>query len=140
MSGTTSLILRKIEIIFVPLLIGGLLITAIWDYYIAKNIAQEAIYEKLIAMVSTGAIQIDGDSFDLIRSSSDFNNEHYLNVAGVLQAIRAANKLEKDAVKTLRRKGNVTNFVVTSNNQNVINKEFMIVLIAIFHSIEITGG
>ena len=126
MTGSTSLILRKIEIIFVPLLIVGLLITAIWDYYIAKNIAQEAIHEKLIAMVSTGVIQIDGDSFDLIRSSSDFNNEHYLNVAGVLQAIRAANKLEKDAVKTLRRKGNVTNFVVTSNNQNVINKEFIL--------------
>jgi twitching motility protein PilJ len=96
----------------------------VWDYYKAKNIVQEAINEKLIALVSTSAIQIDGDSFDLIRSSADFNNEHYLNVAGVLQAIRAANKLEKDAVKTLRRQGNITNFVVTSNNQNVINQEF----------------
>jgi len=124
MPGTTSLIQRKIAITFIPLIIVGLLISAVLDYYLAKNIAQEAINEKLIAMVSTGAIQIDGNSFDLIRSSSDFNNEHYLNIAGVLQAIRAANKLEKDAVKTLRRKGNITNFVVTSNNQNVINKEF----------------
>jgi twitching motility protein PilJ len=124
MPGTASLILRKIVIIFLPLVIVGLLISAVWDYYLAKNIAQEGINEKLIAMVSTGAIQIDGDSFDLIRSSSDFNNEQYLNVAGVLQAIRAANKLEKDAVKTLRRQGNITNFVVTSNNQNVINQEF----------------
>jgi hypothetical protein len=124
MPGTTSLILRKIVIIFLPLVIIGLLISAVWDYYKAKNIVQEAINEKLIALVSTSAIQIDGDSFDLIRSSADFNNEHYLNVAGVLQAIRAANKLEKDAVKTLRRQGNITNFVVTSNNQNVINQEF----------------
>jgi len=124
MPGTTSLILRKIVSIFLPLVIFGLLISALWDYYLAKNVAQEAINEKMIALVSTSVIQIDGDSFDLIRSSSDFNNEHYLRIAGVLQGIRAANKLEKDAVKTLRRQGNITNFVVTSNNQNVINQEF----------------
>jgi len=124
MPGTTSLILRRIVSVFLPLVIFGLLISALWDYNQAKNIAQEAIDEKMIAMVSTGAIQIDGDSFDLIRSSADFNNEHYLRVAGVLQAIRTANKLEKDGVKTFRRQGNITNFVVTSNNQNVINQEF----------------
>ncbi len=124
MPGTTSLIFRKIVLIFLPLVIIGLLISAVWDYYLAKDSVQEAINEKLIAMVSTSVIHIDGDSFDLIRSPSDFNNEHYLKIAGVLQAIRTANKLEKDAVKTLRRQGNITNFVVTSNNQNVINQEF----------------
>ncbi len=124
MPGTTSLILRKIVLIFLPLVIIGLLISAVRDYDLANDSVQEAINEKLIAMVSTSIIQIDGDSFDLIRSPSDFNNEHYLKIAGVLQAIRTANKLEKDAVKTLRRQGNITNFVVTSNNQNVINQEF----------------
>jgi twitching motility protein PilJ len=124
MPGTTSLILRKIVLIFLPLVIIGLLISAVWDYYLAKNIVQEAINEKLISIVSTSVIQVDGDSFNLIRSSADFNNEHYLKIAGVLQNIRTANKLEKDAVKTLRRRGNITNFVVTSNNQNVINQEF----------------
>jgi twitching motility protein PilJ len=124
MPGTTTLILRKIILIFLPLVIIGLLILATWDYFLAKNTVQEAINEKLLSIVSTSVIQIDGDSFDLIRNPIDFNSEHYLKIVGVLQNIRTANKLEKDAVKTLRRRGNITNFVVTSNNQNVINKEF----------------
>jgi twitching motility protein PilJ len=101
-----------------------LFILATWDYYLAKDTVQKAINEKILSIVSTSALQIDGDSFDLIRNPADFNSEHYLKIAGVLQNIRTANKLEKDAVKTLRRNGNFTNFVVTSNNQNVINKEF----------------
>ena len=124
MPGTTSLILKKIITIFFPLVIVGLLISALWDYNQANNIAQKAIDEQMIAMVSTGAIQIDGDSFDLIRNTSDFNNENYLRVVTVLEAIRSANNLEKNAVKTLRRKGNITNFVVISGNRNVINQEF----------------
>jgi len=124
MPGTTSLILRKIVFILLPLVVIGLLVLAIWDYHLAKDSAQNAINEKIISIVSTSVIQIDGDSFDLIRDPADFNNEHYLKIAGVLQDIRTANKLETDAVKTLRRQGNITNFVVTSNNQNVINKEF----------------
>jgi len=124
MPGTTALILRKIVYIFLPLVIIGLFILATWDYFLAKNTVQEAINERLISIVSTSVIQIDGDSFDLIKNPVDFNSEHYLKIAGVLQNIRTANKLEKDAVKTLRRRGNITNFVVTSNNQNVINKEF----------------
>jgi len=124
MPGTTTLILRKIILIFFPLLIIGLFALATWDYFLAKSIVQEAISEKLISLVSTGSLQIDGDSFDLIRQPADFNSEPYLKIAGVLQNIRNANKLQTDAVKTLRRKGNITNFVVTSNNQNVINREF----------------
>ena len=124
MPGTTTLILRKIILIFFPLLIIGLFALATWDYFLAKSIVQEAISEKLISLVSTGSLQIDGDSFDLIRQPADFNTESYLKIAGVLQNIRNANKLQTDAVKTLRRKGNITNFVVTSNNQNVINREF----------------
>jgi twitching motility protein PilJ len=124
MPGTTRLILRKIVVIFLPLVIIGLIALAIWDYYLAKDTVQEAINNNLTSLVSTSVLQIDGDRFDLIRSSEDFNSEHYLKIAGVLQNIRTANKLDKDAVKTLRRKGNITNFVVTSNNQNVINKEF----------------
>jgi twitching motility protein PilJ len=106
------------------LVIIGLLLLATWDYFLAKNNVQEAINEKLVSLVSTSVIQIDGDTFDLIRNSTDFNSENYLKIAGVLQNIRTVNKLETDAVKTLRRRGNITNFVVTSNNQNVINREF----------------
>ena len=124
MPRTTRLILRKLVFIFLPLVIIGLIALAIWDYFLAKNTIQEVVNDKLISLVSTSAIQIDGDMFDLIRNPADFNSEHYLKIAGVLQNIRTVNKLEKDAVKTLRRKGNITNFVVTSNNQNVINKEF----------------
>jgi twitching motility protein PilJ len=124
MPGTTTLILRKIILFFLPLVVIGLFVLAILDFYQAKDIVQETLNEKLVSMVSTSALQIDGDGFDLIRTPADFNNQHYLKIAGILQSIRNANKLEKDAVKTLRRKGNITNFVVTSNNQNVINKEF----------------
>jgi len=124
MPATSSQIYKKILWVILPLIIIGLFVLAIFDYSDRRDSAREAIYNELIAIASTGVIQIDGEVFDAIRSTKDFENDNYLKIAATLQAIRNANKLEKDAVKTLRRRGNVTNFVVTSNNRNIINQEF----------------
>jgi twitching motility protein PilJ len=124
MPSTSSKLFKKIIQFLIPFVIIGLFANALWDYYLAHQTVDKAIEEKLIAIVSTGASQIDGDIFDMIRSSKDFNSDNYKQITTALQAIRNANKLEKDAVKSLRRRGNITNFVVTSSNENVINKEF----------------
>ena len=124
MPATSSQIYKKTLFVLLPFVIIGLFVIAFIDYFQTRDSAQEAIYKELIAIASTGVIQIDGEVFDAIKSPKDFENENYLEIAATLQAIRNANKLEKDAVKTLRRRGNVTNFVATSNNRNVINQEF----------------
>lgn len=124
MTSTTAQIFKKIFFIFLPIVIIGLFASTIWDYMIARQTISKAMNEKIVAMVSTGAIQIDGDVFNTIISFNDFSSDNYRRIAGILQGIRNVNKLEKDAVKTLRRKGNVTNFVVTSDNRNVIGQEF----------------
>lgn len=124
MPATSSQILKKIVLILLPIVIIGLFVIALWDYSLNRESVQKAINNELIAIASTGAIQIDGEIFDAIRNTKDFESDNYFKIGGTLQAIRNANKLEKDAVKTLRRRGNITNFVVTSNNRNVINQEF----------------
>ena len=57
---------------------------------------QETINEKLIAIVSTSVIQIDGNSFDLIRNPSDFNNE--LITYAVYKAKTAENQVIRDTI------------------------------------------
>jgi ribosomal protein S8 len=124
MPNTTSQIFKRIVFTVGSLILLGIILSIVNEYYHARKICEKSIHDRLVAIVSTAVLQIDGDDFDLLRDKKDFSSDKYLKIAHILQDIRNANKLEKDAIKTLRREGNITNFVVTSNNQNVINQEF----------------
>jgi len=124
MPGTNSQILKKILLWFFPLIILGYLITAILQYVRAEESELNGAVKKVKAIASTAAAQIDGEKFEQIRQTSDADSDNYRSISQNLKAVCAANKLPIDAAKTLRRNGNVTNFVVTSDNRNLINQEF----------------
>ncbi len=124
MPGTSTEIFRRIVLIIFPLVIVGLFISAGWDYYHASEDAQKAIEVRALAITATAALNIDGDIFESIKDENDYNTDQYKQINRILQGVCVVNKLRNDAAKTLRRKGNVTSFVVTSSNRNLINQEF----------------
>ncbi len=79
---------------------------------------------KAMAIAGSGAALINGESFDEIQKLTDFKSEAYISISHQLQALCTYNRLRNDAARTLRRKGNITNFVVSSANRNMINQEF----------------
>jgi len=124
MPGTSTEIFKRIVLIIFPLVIVGLFISAWWDYNHANEAAQKAIEGRALSIAATAALNIDGDIFESIKDDNDYNTDRYQQINRILQGICVANKLRNDAAKTLRRKGNVTSFVVTSSNRNLINQEF----------------
>jgi len=97
---------------------------ALMDYLQARDMAESAASERAMAIAASGAVLINGDKFSEIQQITDFKSEAYTTVSHKLQSLCTSNRLRKDAAKTLRRKGNITNFVVSSANRNLINQEF----------------
>ena len=80
MPATSSQIFKKIVLILLPIVIIGLFVIALWDYSLTRESVQKAINNELIAIASTGAIQIDGEIFDAIRNIKDFESDNYFNI------------------------------------------------------------
>jgi hypothetical protein len=124
MQATSSRILKKIAILFLPFLVLGIFAMALWDYFNACDMAEISAGEKSMAIAATGAALINGDGFSEIKHTTDFKSEAYKKISHSLQSLCTNNNLRNDAAKTLRRKGNITNYVAISANRNLINQEF----------------
>ncbi|TFH01105.1 MAG: methyl-accepting chemotaxis protein [Calditrichales bacterium] len=123
-TDTSNQIFRNIFYLLFPLMLLMLFTVSVWDYYQARQNTINAMAEKVKAIAAMGASQIDGDIFESVQKPEDFQEESYQKIVASLQSISLVNGLRRTAVKTLRRQGNVTNFVVTLENRNMINKEF----------------
>ena len=121
---TSSQLLKKIILILFPFLLLLFFLIAGWQYYNVKVSIENLIKEKLVGIAVTGASQIDGSLIQTINESNDYNHQNYKIIAEVIERIRDVNKLENSAIKILRRKGNVTSFVITADKRNLIGREF----------------
>ena len=124
MQTTSSRLFKKTLLLLLPFLLLSVLAIALMDYLHARDMAESAAGEKAMAIAASGAGMINGDKFNDIRHLTDFKSEAYTTISHQLQSLCTSTRLRKDAAKTLRRKGNVTNFVVSSENRNIINQEF----------------
>jgi twitching motility protein PilJ len=94
------------------------------NYLHDREMAERGAGERAMAIAASGAALINGDAFEEIQHLIDFKSDAYITISHQLQSLCTYNRLRNDAAKTLRRKGNVTNFVVSSANRNMINQEF----------------
>ena len=122
MPSTSSQLQKKIIIILFSFAVLLLFTVGMWYFYQARASVQKAIGNRLKAIASTGASQIDATVIQRIISPDDFNSNSYLEIAEVLKNIQLANNLENGDVKILRRKGDVTVLIATSSNNNEIGK------------------
>ena len=121
---TAAILARKILIVLVPLAILLFLCLGIYDFIKARESFEAVMADKAKTIAATNAIHINGSIFDQIHSPDDFGNSVYEFVAEQLQKIQRINKLEIDAVKLLRREGNVTKYLASSEKKNLIGQEF----------------
>lgn len=112
---------------FLAIFLVVLIIVIIWTYLNAsqnfKNDIQANVSEmKKIAHV--GADYISGPYVEQIREKSDFQSEMYNLLQTRLVSVRKASGLPEEQVKILRRKGNLTEIVMTSGPNNLIGSNF----------------
>ena len=124
MSQTSSQLQNKILIRLFPVIVLLFFIISIWRFLDMRSSIKQALGDQLIAMAASSVPFIDASLVKEIAVQNDIQSEGYLAIEQVLQKIRNANNLEHNAVKILARKGNVTQFIVSSGNRNAIGQEF----------------
>jgi HAMP domain-containing protein len=75
---------------------------------------ETAIGERLEAIATTGALMIDGDLHDQIRTPEDANSEAFKQIQKILRDIKTRNKLMEE-VYTFRREGDDLKYIVMSH-------------------------
>jgi methyl-accepting chemotaxis protein len=121
---TKNYLIKKFFVFILPVLIVVWAVMALWlsAGYRAQAVDMFLTNARDVALNS--ALQIDGATFEKIQSSDDYNGGAYEQVFKSLQKIRTANGMSAWQIKTLRRKGNVTEYVVTAESRNRIGEEF----------------
>jgi twitching motility protein PilJ len=121
---TSSQLAKIIIISVIPFILIALFFLAMWDYSGARSDAEKSA-EILLKQIVTSSIElIDGNLFSQINDPEDYNGEIYQSLAGILENIQRTNKLGYAGVKALRRKENLTSYVITSDKRNMIGQEF----------------
>ena len=124
MLKTSNQIIKKIIIFLFPVIIIIIFSISVFYYLQILDLTENSLEENLKSVAVTTVAHLNGDMFEQITKKEDYNNEIYKKIYEVLKRIRDNNNLEKNAVKTLRLKGNFTNYIVTSEERNYINVEF----------------
>jgi twitching motility protein PilJ len=121
---TASQFVKKIIIVLLPVLLIGIFGQALWQYNIACTDREENIATFLKGVVANNAALIDGSKFEMIQKGTDFDSENYKEISTLLDKIQKSYQLTISEIKTLRRKENITLYVITAGQQNNIGKEF----------------
>jgi twitching motility protein PilJ len=123
MSKTSTQIIKKVLLGLFPLVLVLIFAVSTWQYMLSQNAVTAAIAAQLRTMAVTAAAQIDVALLQQIVKSGDYNSEAYNKIYKTLQSIQLANNLEPAGVKILRRKGNFTSYIASSEKKNVIDQD-----------------
>lgn len=104
------------------LIIGGICFLSYQNAY--RNV-EKSVGERLEAIAATGAIGINGDLHDQVKSMDDQSSEAFLAIREHLQAIKDRNSLSQE-VYTFRRVGERLEFVVMTNEKPFIGDTYSI--------------
>ncbi len=96
-----------------------------FSYLNAYNDLEKSIGQRLEAIAATGALMLDGDLHDQIKSPEDAGTEAFKKLQSVLREIKKSNNLEEE-VYTFRRMGDNLQFIVMSHEKPFIGDPYQI--------------
>lgn len=112
--------------IFTILLVVTTAVTLIYFSYRTSSLdLEKSIGKRLESIAATGALMIDGDLHDQIRSREDANTESFKKLQKILRDIKAKNGL-KSPVYTFRREGETLKFIVMTQEKTFIGDQYSI--------------
>jgi methyl-accepting chemotaxis protein len=121
---TSSQLVKVLLVTVLPFFIITLFCLAIWNYFDARANAEIYAEEILKQIAANSVSYIDGNLFSQISAPEDYNSDAYQSLASILEKVERTNNLGHANVRTLRRKDNITSYVVTSDKRNMIGHEF----------------
>ena len=115
----------KIMVFTFLLVVITALILIYFSYRASYKDLEKAIGERLEAIATTGALMIDGDMHDQIRTPADAETEAFITIREKLRQIKKKNNL-KEEVYTFRREGTTLKFIAMSHAKSFIGDTYNI--------------
>lgn len=104
------------------LIIGGI---SYFSYRLSFNDMEDRIGRRLEAVVSSGALQLDGGLHDSIRGPEDAESEAFIEMRDYLRELKVANSLNEE-LYTFRREGEEVVFIVMTHGKPFIGDTYTI--------------
>jgi methyl-accepting chemotaxis protein len=115
---------KMMAFIFLMLLFtAGTLI--FFSYRTAYLDLEKSIGERLEAIAVTGALMLNGDLHNRIKSEKDEESEAFKKLQKILRDIKEKNNLEEE-VCTFRREGDILKYIVMSHEKAFIGQTYKI--------------
>ncbi|MEW6682879.1 MAG: HD domain-containing phosphohydrolase [Nitrospirota bacterium] len=120
--GGTSLTVRLIGLITTVVVVTLTLTT--WRIYVDHNRSlEDDLGQRLLSIVQTAALSIDGAKHEEIVAPEDASIPEFLDLRSHLRRVQSANGLDS-SIYTLRRLGNMTEFVVMTDEMPYIGNRY----------------
>jgi methyl-accepting chemotaxis protein len=123
MPNTSSKISRKSILFLFPFFLVIFLGYAYWEYDNSKSNSIDLIFRDYKSINNLVTSQLSPEQINNIQNPDDFNGNDYKQVANVLINFKKSFESGIKEVSILRRKGNVTSFVASSEPNNKIGQE-----------------
>jgi len=123
MPNTSSKIARKNILFLFPFFLLIFLGYTYWEYENSRSNSLNLIFSDLNSINNFVTSQLSAELINNIQNPEDFNSKDYQEINDLLKNMKKSFKNGIDEVKILRRKGNVTTYVVTSDIANKIGQE-----------------
>ncbi|MCB9399679.1 MAG: HAMP domain-containing protein [Acidobacteria bacterium] len=94
-------------------------------YRVARQDLEQALGEKLEAIVRSASVAIDGTAHDSINEMADQEGEAFTRIRDHLRKVRDANHLG-DLIYTMRREGEKMKFIVMTHDKPFIGHDYEI--------------
>ena len=123
MPNTSSKITRKSLLFLFPLFLVIFAGYNYWEYEKSKSTFLDIIFTDFKSINKLVSSQLEIEKINNIITPDNFNNDNYGHIAAILKSLKDSFEYEVEEVKLLRRKGNVTSIIASSEPKNEIGQE-----------------
>lgn len=123
MANTSSKIARKSILFLLPFFLIVFVAYAYWEYESAKNSIINTLASDFISLNNMAIAQFSPELISNIKTPEDFSSKDYNQIAIQLRNLTTSIDYETKEAKILRRDGNITTYVVSSDESNKIGQE-----------------
>ncbi len=124
MRKTSFGIITKFIVLMIPLLI---IIVGLTGYLSHKNMTDvfaKSQLDEIKKIVALGGGIISGDLINQVEKESDYNSDAYREAYSQVESLRNSYGPDGVVIRIIRRKGNITELVLTDSKSNMIGKNY----------------
>jgi methyl-accepting chemotaxis protein len=124
MKKTSFHLFKKFMVIILPVAAIFILITGYINYKQQTELTQQKHLEEIKNIAATFAVFINGEAIELITKKTEYQSSWYNEVYSQIVSVKNRLNLHDKSIKILRRKGNMTELLLSDAEINLIGQSY----------------